>query len=143
ESSGWYNPAMLEIALAPAAIAFRKSQQRWGTLFVTAGDVGRQIHFPTGPANESGLDKIVAHDVSAEWWLPREVGQTSMLDERSGADDGVVTPIITLAEMPIGQARSNDGSIQAGSKLVCPRKEGMPMHHQRQSLDETCIRMGF
>src|SRR5262249_58321760 len=120
---------MLEIALTPAAIAFSKSNKRRWTFFVTTSDFGNEIHFPTGTADESGLDKIVTHDVSAEWWLAREVGQSSMSDERFGANDGIVTPITTIAKMPVSQASGHDGSIQAGRKLVWPRHKSMPHHH--------------
>src|SRR5437870_8582393 len=134
---------MLEIALTPAAIAFSKIKQRRRTFFITAGDVGNEIDPPTGPAYESGLDKIVAHDVAAEGRRAGEVGQPGMLDERSGANDGIVAPITTIATMPVGQAGGHDGSIQTGGKLVGTRKEGMPIHHQRQGLDETSITIGF
>src|SRR5919201_2623210 len=134
---------MLEIALTPAAIAFGKINQRWRTFFVTAGDFGDEIHLPTGTAYEGGFDKIMAHDVSAEWWPAREVGQTRMIGERFGANDGIVTPIITIATMPVGKAGGHDRSIHASGKLVGTRKEGVPINHQRQGLNETCITMGF
>src|SRR5262249_41782060 len=44
---------------------------------------------------------------------------------------------------PVGQAGSNDGAIDAGSKLVGTGKERMPIHYQRQGLDKTCITSGF
>src|SRR2546427_7672310 len=117
---------MLEIALTPAAISFSKINKRRWTFFVTACDFGDEVHLPTGTAYECGLYKIMAHDVSAERWLAREVGQTSMIDERFGANDGIVAPIITIATMPVGKASGNDGSIHAGGKLVGTRKEGVP-----------------
>ena len=66
-----------------------------------------------------------------------------MLDERSGANDSIVAPITTIATMPVSQASGHNGSIQTGGKLVGTRKEGMPIHHQRQGLDETSITTGF
>ena len=85
----------------------------------------------------------MAHNGAAERWLAWEVGQTSMIDECFGANDGIVPPIITIAKMPVGQAGGKDGSIDAGRKLVGTRKEGLPIHHERQGLDETCITRGF
>ena len=134
---------MLEVALTPAAVSCRKINQRRGTFFITAGDFGDEIHLPPGPADEGSLNKIMAHNGSAKWWLPRQVGQTGMRDERFGANNGIVAPITTIAKMPVGQAGGQDGSIHAGGKLVRTGKEGVAIDHQWQGLYETCIPTGF
>ena len=65
---------MLEIALAPAPVAVHEVAERRRELLVTAAELGRQPHAPSGPAQEGGLDEIVAQDLAAER-RRREAGQ--------------------------------------------------------------------
>jgi len=68
-AAGQQQPHVLHIALAPAPVACQTIEKGRGRLLVAAVQVIRQPDFPSGPAHQSGLDKVVAEDVTPQWRL--------------------------------------------------------------------------
>src|SRR5258706_15835664 len=91
---------MLQIALAPAPIALQFVQDTWRRLFVTAGQTEGEPHFPTGSADQRGLDEIVTQNFSTQRRRAGQASQPTILYERRDPQNRVMSPIITFPELP-------------------------------------------
>src|SRR2546421_13208 len=99
-----YDPTMLEIALTPAPISGGKVNERRWAFFVTPRDFWHQIDFPAGAPQECGFHKVMAQYVSTKWRPSCEVWQARVRHKGFGANNGVVSPIATITQVPIGDA---------------------------------------
>ena len=70
-----------------------------------------QPHFPTGPPQQGRFHEIMAEDVAAERFATRQFRQAAMIEKRLDADDGVMAPIITLAQLPVIQSGGEHPSV--------------------------------
>ena len=82
---------LLDIALAPAAVARSKVDDGRRRFFVGADNVARDFHAPTGAAEEGGFDKVVAQDLAAERFLARQVRQGQI--GRASCRERVSSPV--------------------------------------------------
>ena len=55
---------VLQVALAPAAVALQLGQQIRRLLLVAANQVGHQPDVKTGAAHQRGFNKVVRHDAA-------------------------------------------------------------------------------
>ena len=53
---------MLQVALAPAAVAQDMIDKCWRGFLVRAADAGEDAYAPPGAAQETRFDKVMAHD---------------------------------------------------------------------------------
>src|SRR5271169_4749937 len=97
--------SVLQISLAPAALALGVFNHGLRRLFVTAFEVVGKPNLPIFARHERGLDKIVAQNLATERLVSGKLRQVAELHEWFGADDGVVSPIISQIERPIIQSR--------------------------------------
>ena len=109
---------MLQVALAPAAVADGEVGQRGRAFLVAAGQAGEHVHGPAGAAEQGGLDEIVAHDVAAERLAAAQGWQTGGLGEGAGADDGVVAPVIAFGAAPPGETVRDQRAIEPAGELL-------------------------
>ena len=79
-----------------------RSEKFWGCAFEGSLESGRHVDTPAGAHEEDGLDEIVAQDMTAEGWAPRQVREACCGRKRGGAYDRVVAPIVALVAMPEG-----------------------------------------
>jgi hypothetical protein len=86
-----YQPGVLQVALAPAAVALQFGKQIGWLLLVAANQVSDQPYVVTGAAHQRCLHKVVRHDAARHAASAADVCQRAMLHKRVDADDGVVT----------------------------------------------------
>ena len=96
--------SVLQIALAPAAIADRDVGQRGWTLLVAAGDGGHHMDRPTSTAEQRRFHKIVAEDMTSERLAAGQRREPGGIGEGAGPNDGVMSPVIAFRAMPPGDA---------------------------------------
>src|SRR5947209_8625453 len=104
KAAGGEQPCVLKIALAPPAVPFGVVDHRGRTFLVSALDVMREPDRPSGFADERGFDEIMRKNAAAKRLASRQSRQRTMLHERFHANDGIVTPIIAVALLPIIEA---------------------------------------
>src|SRR5262245_58302274 len=109
---------MLQIALAPAPVARGEFDEIGWRLLVGAAEAGQHVDGPAGAPNEGRFDEIMAHDMAAERLASLELRQASTFGEGAHANDGVVSPVITVAPMPGGKPVGDDRSIDPPGKLL-------------------------
>ena len=132
---------MLEVALAPAAVAHGQVHQRGRALLIAAFQAGHHVDGPAAAAHQRGLDEVVAHDMAAEGFAAGEFGQAGLFGEGDGADQGVVAPVIALGTVPPGDAVGDHRAVDAAGKLLHPREQGGAAGDDRQGLDQPDIGM--
>jgi hypothetical protein len=98
---GKEQPEVLDVALAPAAVTFEHVHQRGRTFLVAATGGGQQPHRVTGFAHQRGFDEVVAQNMPAEGRVRRQRRQRAVFDEGCETQDGVVTPEVRLAALPV------------------------------------------
>src|ERR1700676_5057561 len=94
QTAGEQHQSMLQISLAPAAVATGVFDHRLGGFLVTSLKIWRKPDLPVRLEQQRGLHKIMAEYVAAEWFASRQPGQITKLHERFGAYDGVMSPIV-------------------------------------------------
>ncbi len=127
---------VLQIALAPAAVARGEVDQRGRALLVTAAERRQHINGVAGAQHQRGLDKIMAENVAAEGRAPAQRWQAAMGGESLDADDRVVAPVIALASRPDGDAGGDDRTINAGGELLHAREQRVAIDDERQGLND-------
>ena len=134
---------VLQIALTPAPIAHRVIDQRGRRFFEAALVVGQQIHPPTGAPHERGLDEIVAQNETSEGRPAGQRGQTGMGGECAHANDGVMAPVVAVAEIPPGQPRRQHRPIAGAGKLMAAREQGVAIDQPRNGLNDAGMGIGL
>ena len=94
QALGEQHQAVLQIALAPAAVALRVFDHVLRRFLVAAFEIVGEPDLPVFLEQQRGLDEIVAQNLAAERLASRQMRQVAELHERLGADDGVVAPVI-------------------------------------------------
>src|ERR1700756_1320519 len=103
---------MLEVALAPTAVAGGKVQQRRRAFLETAAQGGHHPDFPACPSHQSSFDEIVTKNMPAERFAASQFGQRRILRKGAHANDGVMPPVIALGAMPPRDSRSDQRPVQ-------------------------------
>src|SRR3954449_10138336 len=90
-----HHQRVLQVALAPAAVALRITDDVLRNLLVAAFQVVSEPDLPVLLQQQRGLHEIMAENLAAEWLAPRQMRQVAILHERFRADNRVVAPIIS------------------------------------------------
>ncbi|MNV23386.1 hypothetical protein D3C71_1143980 [compost metagenome] len=136
QALGGHHLGVLQVALAPAAVAHQHVGQRRRAFFVAAFEVGHHVRGPAATAHQRGLDKIMAEHVPAERLPARQRRQAGVVGEGLGADDRVVAPVVAFRAMPPGHAATDHRPVHTPAELLHARKQGAPADHRRQGLDQ-------
>ncbi len=118
EAGGAQQPGMLEIALAPAAVARGELEKVGRRVLVAAGEVVGHAHGVAAAADEGGLDEVVAEDEAAEGGLAGKLGQAGVIGEGLGPDQGVVAPVVAGVAEPGAQAAGQRRAVDPGGELL-------------------------
>ncbi len=111
-------PRILQVALAPAAVALQFGQQVRRLLFPAAGQIGHQPHLPAGAAHQRGFDEVVREDLAGQPAAAGDGRQPAVRHERRDADDRVVAPVVRFAELPELHAGAEQTSGDAAGELL-------------------------
>lgn len=87
---------MLQVALAPAAVACGEIEQRRRALLVAAAEFRRHVDGPPGTPHEGGLDEVVAEDMAAKRLASGQFRQASIVRKGTNPDNGVVAPVVAF-----------------------------------------------
>ena len=134
---------VLQITLAPAAVALQLGQQIRRLLLVAAHQVGHQPDGKTGAAHQRGLNKIMRHDAARHAASALDVGQCAMLHERLDADDRVVAPVVRLAHLPELHAQCEQAASNARRKLLRACVQSDVADGLGGGLDDAGLRVGL
>ena len=138
-----HKAGILQIALAPAAIALQFGQQVRRLLFVATDQIGDEPHVVAGAAHQRCFDEVVRHDAAGHAAGALDRGQSAMLHERLDADDRVVAPIMRFAQLPELHAQREQAARHAGSELLSASMESDVADGLRGGLDDAGGRVGF
>ena len=125
QAGGAEQAGVLQVALAPAAVAGGELDQVRRRVLVAAGEVVGHPHRPAAAAQEGGLDEVVAEDQPAERGLAGQLGQAAAVGEGPGADDGVVAPVVAGVAEPGAQAAGEHRAVDAAGELLDAGERGL------------------
>ena len=111
KSFGQNQAAVLKVALAPTPVADKFIHQRGGAFLVRAAQFISQPYPVPRPAHERRLHKVVAEYFTAQRALAGQAGQLAMLHKGLDPDDGVMAPVLGVAQLPVVQPRREDGTV--------------------------------
>src|SRR3954471_340017 len=103
---------MLEIALAPPAVAGREIQQRRRAFFKAAAKCRHHSNGPPRPSHQRRFDEVMAEDVASERFPAMKFRQARILREGAYANDRIVTPIVAFGSMPPGDACGDQRAVE-------------------------------
>src|SRR6516165_7641860 len=103
---------MLQVALRPAPVARGIIEDIRRYLFPAAAELGELTHLVTGAAHEGSLDEVVAEDLATERRPSGEPRQRAVLRKGSQPHDGIVTPVVALPELPVGEPGGEHRALQ-------------------------------
>ncbi len=109
---------MLEIALAPAAIAHAMIDQGRRAFLVAAGRQDHHPRRPAAPPQQSRLDHVMAHDVPTERFGARQARQAAAFGESACAQDRVVAPEGRLRARPPVETGRRGRTVERGGELL-------------------------
>ena len=143
QALGEQQAQVLQVALAPAAVALHGVQQGRRQLLVAARQVVRQPDGPAAAAQQGRFDEVVTEDVATERRAARQARQAAVLAEGLDADDGVVAPERPVAQLPEMQAGGEDRPVGVAGELQHAREQRVLAHRLWQGLDQAHARAGF
>jgi hypothetical protein len=143
QATRWQHRAVLQIALAPAAVAHQHVRQRRWAFLVTAAQPRRHVDGPATATKQRGLHEIMAEHSPFERLAAAKMRQAGMAGERCGPDDGVVSPVVAFRAMPPGDAMRDHRAIHAAGELLHAREERAPIDDHRQRLDQCNAGVAF
>ena len=126
---------MLQVALAPAAIAFQMLDHGRRRLLVAAVEIVGQMHFVAGATHERGFDEIVTHRPATDRAAAGQLGKRAMLHERRDPNDRVVAPEVALFLLPEIGARGEDRTVERHRELLQPAPDRPPVDRLRHGLE--------
>ncbi|MNI33202.1 hypothetical protein D3C73_871370 [compost metagenome] len=139
QATAAHHLAVLQVALAPAAIAHQQVGQRRRAFLVAAAQVGHHVRSPATTAHQRCFHEIMAQHVAAERLAPRQFRQAGVVGEGTGADDRVVPPVIAFGTVPPGHATGDHRAVHAPAELLHAREQGAPADHRWQGLDQADV----
>src|SRR5579863_8356338 len=111
---------MLQIALAPSPIAYRKVSQSRSHFLIAAGQTRHHVYRPAAAPHQRRLDEIMAHDWPTKRLAPTQFRQPAALRESARADHRVMAPVVTLSAMPPSDAVRDQRPVHASRELLHP-----------------------
>ena len=138
-----HQACVLQVALAPAAVALQFGQQVGRLLLVAAHQVGHQPHVVARAAHEGGFHKVVAHDAARQAPFAGDGRERAVLHEGFHADDGVVPPVMRFTQLPELHAQREQAAGDARGELLRTRVQRDVANGLRSRLDDACRRVGF
>ena len=139
EAFGEQQPEVLEVALAPTAVALHLLEQGRRHPLEAAAEIVGEPERPAGAAHQRRLDEVVAQNLAAERRLAGKAWQRAMRHERRDADDRVVAPVLAVAELPVVEAGREHRAVDAAAELLHAREERAPIHRRRRGLDHADV----
>ena len=114
---------VLQIALAPAAVALQFGEQVRRVLLEAAGELRREPDLVAGAAHHRRLDEVVREDRAREAAAAGDRRQRAVAHERLDAQDRVVPPVVRLAELPVRHAEGEQAPGHAVGELLQARMQ--------------------
>src|SRR5262249_60422429 len=111
---------VLEIALAPSPVTLELVQKGRGRLLIAAIEIRRDPDLPPGAPHQRTFDEVMAQDLAAERRASRPPSKTAVPHEGLEPKDGVVTPVVALAELPETTTRRAHRPTRAARALPAP-----------------------
>ena len=71
------------------------------------------------------------------------MGQAGVAGKRTHANDGVVTPVVAVAEIPPGETGGEHRPVTGAGELVGAREQGVAIHQARNGLDDAGVGIGL
>ena len=134
---------MLQVSLTPATVADGEVDQGGWARLVRAVQIVGDPHAPAGATEQGSLDEIVAQDGTAEGRATGQLRQPARFHERARADEGVVSPEVSLASRPPGQPRSQNRSVDPCGELLQARDQRRSFVQARHGLDQPGVGIVF
>ena len=112
EPPGEEQAHMLEVSLAPPTVPLQFVQEGGRSLHVAPPEVIGEPYAVPRPAHQGGFHEIVAQNVPSEGSPARQPGKLAVLHEGFDPDNGVVSPVLGVAELPEVKAGGEHGAVE-------------------------------
>src|SRR5262245_50223307 len=132
---------VLEIALTPSPVTLELVQKGRRRLLVAAVQIRRDPDFPPGTSHQRTFDEVMAQEFAAERWASRQTSEPAMPHEGLEPKDGVVTPVVALAELPEAKTCREHRAVRAACELLHPREQRLATDHPRDRLHDSGLRV--
>ncbi len=136
QPTGRQHRQVLQIALAPAPVAYGQIGQRGRALLIRTGETRHHMDLPATPPHQCRLHEVVAQDVAAEWLAPVQRRQPGLCGEGSRADHGVMAPIVAFRAVPPGDPVRDRRAVNPAGELLHAGKQRAAVGDGRQRLDQ-------
>src|SRR5215469_7972054 len=123
---------VLQVALRPAPVASRIVDDVRGDFLPAAAELGELANLVASTAHKGGFDEIVAENVATERRPSTQARQPAVSRKRLQPDDGVVTPVVALAELPERQPAGEHRALQPRAELDEAREQALAPDRHRQ-----------
>ena len=110
-------------------------------LFITASQIIGQPHFPSSTPHQCCFHKIVAQYLSTQRRSTRETGQRAVLHEWFNSDNGIMTPVMRIAELQKMQTGRKGRTVELISELLNPGQQRFTIYRHGTGLDDAHILM--
>ena len=130
---------MLQVPLAPAAVALGMVNDVFGGFFIAALQVIIDPHGPARAGQQGGLDIVMAQDMATEGRLARQFRQGAAFGKGAHADDGVMPPERPGAALHHRKAPREDRRIEGSGELHGPAKARPCPDHHGQGLQQAKV----
>ncbi len=130
---------MLEVALAPAPVAYRIIDQGRRIFLVAAFGQRDHMNTPAATTQQRRFDQVVAHDRTAKRRPAFQGRKTAAFGKGAHPNNGVMTPETALRARPPDQSRSRYGAVEPCCELLPPAEQAGAARDCRHGLDEPDI----
>ena len=141
--AGEDQPEVLEVALAPAAVALEVVDQGRRGFLVGALDVPCEPDFPALADHQRGFDEVMAEDFPAEGFAAGKVGKLAEIRERLHADQRVVAPVAAAAELPPVEAADEERAVEPHRELLEAGEDRRAADQLGRGLEDAQVRVGL
>jgi hypothetical protein len=130
---------VLQVAVAPAAIALQLGEQVRRHLLVAAVELVGDPDLPAGAPHQRGLDEIVRHHLARERARAGQRREARNGHERRPAQDRVVAPVVRFAELPEAHPGGEERPVGARRELLDAAVQRLVADRARRGLDDAGV----
>ena len=132
-----------QVTVTPAALTLEPIQQVRRQLFVRSRQVVGDPDAPASTTHQRRFHEVVRQNRPCKRTFTRQRSQRTVLNERLHADNGVVTPVVRLTQLPEVQTSGKERPVDAGCKLLAARIKRVHTGRFWRRLDNPRVRVGF
>ena len=132
-----------QVTVTPAAVTLELVQQVRRQLFVRSRQVVGNPDAPASTTHQRRFYEVMRQNRTGKRTLTRQRRQRTVFNERLHADNGVVTPVVRLTQLPEVQTGRKQRPVNTGGELLAARIKGVHSGRFWRGLNDTGVRVGL